>query len=164
MAQANDEMIPLFQKVIEKVEALKKETESKKLMELGQRIAHLQKMVDGTKKQVLSQDSPLRTLEQERVDKYLVMEENIAKAEKNYGKFSQNFHKNQEVFSNINKVYQQIARSHDTGHPHSWFYNFGNLPLKKTFHLLINSIKKSHSLKYWSFPASSFSQTFIPQF
>lgn len=62
MAQANDEMIPLFQKVIEKVEALKKETESKKLMELGQRIAHLQKMVEGTKKQVVSQDSPLRTL------------------------------------------------------------------------------------------------------
>jgi hypothetical protein len=70
-------------------------------------------MVEGTKKQILSQDSPLRTLEQERVDKYLIMEENIAKAEKNYGKFSQNFHKNQEVFSNINRVYQQIARSHD---------------------------------------------------
>jgi hypothetical protein len=64
MLQANDEMVPLFQKVIEKVESLKKEAESKKLMELGQRIAHLQKMVEGTKKQILSQDSPLCTLEQ----------------------------------------------------------------------------------------------------
>lgn len=73
MAQATDEMIPLFQKVIEKVEALKKETESKKLMELGQRIAHLQKMVEGTKKHAFSQVSPLRALEQERVDKYLIM-------------------------------------------------------------------------------------------
>lgn len=73
MGQANDEMIPLFQKVIEKVEFLKKEAESKKLMELGQRIAHLQKMVEGSRKQVISQESPLRTLEQERVDKYLIM-------------------------------------------------------------------------------------------
>jgi hypothetical protein len=31
-------------------------------MELGQRIAHLQKMVEGTRKQVVSQDSPLRVL------------------------------------------------------------------------------------------------------
>jgi hypothetical protein len=118
MVQANDEMIPLFQKVIEKVESLKKEAESKKLMELGQRIAHLQKMVEGTRKQVISQDSPLRALEQERVEKYLIMEENISRAEKNYGKFSQNFHKNQEVFSNINKVYQQIARAHDLNRAH----------------------------------------------
>lgn len=42
-------------------------------MELGQRIAHLQKMVEGTKKHAISQDSPLRALEQERVDKYLIM-------------------------------------------------------------------------------------------
>jgi alcohol dehydrogenase class IV len=62
LLQANDEMIPLFQKVIEKVEFLKKEAESKKLMELGHRIAHLQKMVEGARKQVTSQDSPLRAL------------------------------------------------------------------------------------------------------
>lgn len=62
MNQANDEMIPLFQKVIEKVESLKKQAESKKLMQLGQRIAHLQKMVQGTRKQVISQDSPLHSL------------------------------------------------------------------------------------------------------
>jgi len=32
-------------------------------MELGQRIAHLQKMVEGARKQVTSQDSPLRVIE-----------------------------------------------------------------------------------------------------
>jgi hypothetical protein len=42
---------------------LKKEAESKKLMELGQRIAHLQKMVEITpKQQLLTADSPLRML------------------------------------------------------------------------------------------------------
>jgi hypothetical protein len=56
------------------VEYLKKEAESKKLMELGQRIAHLQKMVEGTRKQPLTPESPLRMLEQERVEKYLIME------------------------------------------------------------------------------------------
>jgi len=45
------------------VELLKKEAESKKLMELGQRIAHLQKMVEITpKQQLMATDSPLRTL------------------------------------------------------------------------------------------------------
>jgi hypothetical protein len=68
-------------------------------------------MVEGMRKHVASKDSPLRQLEQERVEKYLIMEENISRAEKNYGKFSQNFHKNQEVFSNINKVYQQISKA-----------------------------------------------------
>lgn len=57
-------MIPLFQKIIEKVENLKKEAESKKLMELGQRIAHLNKMVDSMKKPPIIADSPLRNLEQ----------------------------------------------------------------------------------------------------
>ena len=58
--EANDEMVPLFQKVIERVELLKKESESKKLMELGQRIAHLNRMVEGMRKHVVSKDSPLR--------------------------------------------------------------------------------------------------------
>ena len=53
-------MVPLFQKVIERVEILKKESESKKLMELGQRIAHLNRMVEGMMKHVVSRDSPLR--------------------------------------------------------------------------------------------------------
>ena len=46
---------------------LKKESESKKLMELGQRIAHLNRMVEGMRKHVVSRDSPLRQFEQERV-------------------------------------------------------------------------------------------------
>ena len=82
-------MVPLFLKVIERVELLKKESESKKLMELGQRISHLHRIVDGMRKHVISKDSPLMELEQERVEKYLIMEENISRAEKNYGKFSQ---------------------------------------------------------------------------
>lgn len=53
-------MIPLFQKIIERVELLKKDAESKKLMELGQRIAHLHKMVDGMKKPPIVTESPLR--------------------------------------------------------------------------------------------------------
>ncbi len=60
-------MIPLLQKIIERVELLKKEAESKKLMELGQRISHLNKMVEGMKKPAIITDSPLRELEQERV-------------------------------------------------------------------------------------------------
>lgn len=60
-------MIPLLQKIIERVELLKKEAESKKLMELGQRISHLNKMVEGMKKPPIITDSPLRELEQERV-------------------------------------------------------------------------------------------------
>lgn len=46
---ATDEMIPLFQKIIEKIEQLKRESESKKLLELGHRIQHLQTMVNTTK-------------------------------------------------------------------------------------------------------------------
>ena len=111
MLHAHDEMVPLFQKVIEKVESLKKEAESKKLMELGQRIVHLQRLVQTTQKHPLAEDSPLQLMEPERVEKYLVMEENISRAEQNYGKFSQCFHKNQEVFSNINKVYQSIGKN-----------------------------------------------------
>ena len=38
LSQATDEMIPLFQKIIEKIESLKKDSESKKLLELGHRI------------------------------------------------------------------------------------------------------------------------------
>jgi hypothetical protein len=60
--EASDDMIPLFQKIIERVELLKKEAESKKLMELGQRISHLHKMVDGMKKPAIVADSPLRQL------------------------------------------------------------------------------------------------------
>ena len=74
LSHANDDMLPLFQKVIEKVESLKKEAESKKLMELGQRIAHLQKLVVTTQKQPLAEDSLLQLMEPERVEKYLVME------------------------------------------------------------------------------------------
>ena len=66
-------MVPLFQKIIERMEQLKKESESKKLMELGQRIAHLNQMVEGMRKHVVCKDSPLRQFEQERVEKYLIM-------------------------------------------------------------------------------------------
>jgi len=47
-------MIPLFQKITEQVETLKKEADDKKLSELGHRISHLQKMVELAKKQVIN--------------------------------------------------------------------------------------------------------------
>lgn len=42
-------MVPLFQKIIEKIKLLKKESESKKLMELGHRIEHLQDIIKHSK-------------------------------------------------------------------------------------------------------------------
>ena len=81
---------------------LKKEAESRKLMELGQKIVFLQNIVE----------KPLiRAFDQERIEKYLVMEDTINKAQKNYGSYSQNFLKNQETFCNINRVYEQIAKN-----------------------------------------------------
>ena len=101
MSQANDEMIPLFQKIIEKIEALKREFESKKLLELGHRIEHLQDLVKKSKN-IITSDPEFRkifkTYEVDRVEKYLIMEENIVKAEKKFGNFSQNFIKTAKYF------------------------------------------------------------------
>jgi hypothetical protein len=83
-------------------------------MELGHRIEHLQILIDSTKDKVKKSDENqkiFRTFESDRIEKYLLMEDNINKAEKNYGKFSQNLSKNREIFSNINKVYLQIRNS-----------------------------------------------------
>lgn len=83
-------------------------------MELGHRIEHLQILIDSTKFKVKKNDENqkiFRTFESDRIEKYLLMEDNINKAEKNYGKFSENLSKNREVFSNINKVYLQIKNS-----------------------------------------------------
>ena len=82
-------------------------------MQLGHRIEHLQKLVWSGKHLVNSVDSDkiFKTFDSDRFQKYMVMEENINKAEKHYGKFSQNFVKNKQVFVNINKVYQQINQS-----------------------------------------------------
>lgn len=86
-------------------------------MELGQRISHLQKVMDSAPKKIcFAVDGRLRLLEPERVEKYLIMEDNITRAEKNFGKFSQTFHKNQETFSNINRVYMQIRKSSEIHH------------------------------------------------
>jgi pantothenate kinase len=66
-------------------------------MELGHRIEHLQILIDSTKDKVKKSDENqkiFRTFESDRIEKYLLMEENINKAEKNYGKFSQNLCKN----------------------------------------------------------------------
>lgn len=49
-----------------------------------------------------------KTYEADRVEKYLIMEDSIMKAEKRFGNFSQNFIKNREIFSNLNRVYQDI--------------------------------------------------------
>ena len=101
MSQANDEMIPLFQKIIEKIEALKREFESKKLLELGHRIEHLQDLVKKSKN-IITSDPEFRkifkTYEVDRVEKYLIMEENIVKAEKKFGNFSQYFIKTAKYF------------------------------------------------------------------
>lgn len=108
--QATDEMIPLFQKIIEKIESLKREFESKKLLELGHRIKHLQDLVKESSS-IIAGDFDfkiLKTCEVDRMEKYLLMEENIIKAEKKFGNFSQNFVKNREIFSNLNQVYLQI--------------------------------------------------------
>lgn len=83
-------------------------------MELGHRIEHLQVLIDKTKDKVKKNDQNqriFRTFEPDRIEKYILMEENINKAQKDYGKFSQNFVKNREVFSNINRVYLQIRNS-----------------------------------------------------
>ena len=53
-----------------------------------------------------------RTYEADRVEKYLIMEDSLMKAEKRFGNFSQNFIKNREIFSNLNRVYQDI-KNHD---------------------------------------------------
>ena len=79
----NDDMIPLFEKIIEKIESLKRESESKKLMELGHRIEHLQILIDSTKDKVKKSDENqkiFRTFESDRIEKYLLMEDNINKA------------------------------------------------------------------------------------
>ncbi len=92
-------------------------------MELGHRIEHLQILIDSTKDKVKKSDENqkiFRTFESDRIEKYLLMEDNINKAEKNYGKFSQNLSKNREIFSNINKVYLQIRNS-TYG---EWFFKF----------------------------------------
>lgn len=71
-------------------------------------------MIDKTKDKVKKNDENqriFRTFDSDRVEKYLLMEDNINKAEKNYGKFSQNVSKNRQVFSNINKVYLQIKKA-----------------------------------------------------
>lgn len=71
-------------------------------------------MIDNTKDKVKKNDENqriFRTFDSDRVEKYLLMEDNINKAEKNYGKFSQNVSKNRQVFSNINKVYLQIKKA-----------------------------------------------------
>ena len=112
LSQATDDMIPLFQKIIERIQSLKKESESKKLLELGHRIEHLQDMIICSKDQTVIKDPEIlkifKTYEAERVEKYLIMEDNITKAEKRFGSFSQHFIKNREVFSNLNRVYQDI--------------------------------------------------------
>lgn len=54
-------------------------------------------MIDNTKDKVKKNDENqriFRTFDSDRVEKYLLMEDNINKAEKNYGKFSQNVSKN----------------------------------------------------------------------
>ena len=84
-------------------------------MELGHRIEHLQDLVKGSKS-IIAGDPDLKkifkTYEVDRVEKYLIMEENIVKAEKKFGNFSTNFIKNREIFSNLNQVYLQI-KNHD---------------------------------------------------
>ena len=58
-------------------------------MELGHRIEHLQILIDSTKDKVKKSDENqkiFRTFESDRIEKYLLMEDNINKAEKNYGK------------------------------------------------------------------------------
>lgn len=48
-------------------------------------------MIDNTKDKVKKNDENqriFRTFDSDRVEKYLLMEDNINKAEKNYGKFS----------------------------------------------------------------------------
>lgn len=62
-------MVPLFQKIIERIELLKKEAESKKLMELGHRIEHLQFMINGAKNHVVNADSNqiFKTFESDRI-------------------------------------------------------------------------------------------------
>ncbi len=60
-------------------------------MELGHRIEHLQILIDHTKDKVKKNDENqkiFRTFESDRIEKYLLMEDNINKAEKSYGKFS----------------------------------------------------------------------------
>lgn len=65
-------------------------------MELGHRIEHLQIMIDSTKDKVKKNDENqkiFRTFDSDRVEKYMLMEENITKAEKNYGRFSESVSK-----------------------------------------------------------------------
>lgn len=115
IAQATDEMIPLFEKINEKIEFLKKQSESKKLMELGHRIQHLQDIIKESRANFSITDPEIakifKKFEPDRVEKYLMMEDSISKAEKRFGKFSANFIKNREVFSNLNRVYEDI-RNH----------------------------------------------------
>lgn len=115
IAQATDEMIPLFEKINEKIEFLKKQSESKKLMELGHRIQHLQDIIKESRANFSITDPEIakifKKFEPDRVEKYLMMEDSISKAEKRFGKFSPNFIKNREVFSNLNRVYEDI-RNH----------------------------------------------------
>lgn len=64
-------------------------------MELGHRIQHLQGMVNGSKHsgyQNQANNSEINRIfekfEGDRIEKYLVMEDNLLKAEKKFGNFS----------------------------------------------------------------------------
>lgn len=53
-------------------------------------------MIDSTKDKVKKNDENqkiFRTFDSDRVEKYMLMEENITKAEKNYGRFSESVSK-----------------------------------------------------------------------
>lgn len=67
-------------------------------MELGHRIQHLQDMIKHSKSNFSMGDPEIakifRNFEPDRVEKYIVMEDSITKAEKRFGNFSQNFIKN----------------------------------------------------------------------
>ena len=67
-------------------------------MELGHRIEHLQDMIKHSKSNFSVNDPEIakifKVFEPDRIEKYIMMEDSITKAEKRFGNFSHNFIKN----------------------------------------------------------------------